>query len=91
MTNCQVADLSPSNPGPASRPGFRRERGSAVTTFRTAAVVEAEIMLERDAFLHEELAGNTDEATKHYRLMDELVEERGHIPHPWLPSDGPVR
>jgi hypothetical protein len=55
---------------------------------RTAAQVEAEIMLERQAFFDCDLAGDMVHAAQHYRRMDELLEERGHIPHPRLPADG---
>jgi hypothetical protein len=54
---------------------------------RTAAQVEAEIMLERQAFFDCDLAGDNDHAAAHYKRMDELLEERGRIPHPRLPSD----
>lgn len=54
---------------------------------RTASQVEAEITLEWQSFLDCELAGDLDHATRHYTRMDELVEERGRIPHPRLPSD----
>jgi hypothetical protein len=54
---------------------------------RTAQQVEAEITFEWRSFLDCELAGDTDHANDHYRRMDELVEERGRIPHQRLPSD----
>lgn len=53
---------------------------------RTAQQVEAEIMLQRQAFLDADEAGDYDHAAEHYQRMDELAEERGRIPHP-RPAD----
>jgi hypothetical protein len=54
---------------------------------RTAAQVDAEILLERQAFLDADAHGDFGHAADHYRRMDELLEERGALPQQRPPID----
>lgn len=48
-------------------------------------LLEAAIVAERWAFLEADAREDYTEADEHYRRMDELLEQFGHIPQPRTP------
>lgn len=54
---------------------------------RTAAAIDAELLKVHAQYLLAERRRQFAEAAELWVRLDELLDERSHVPHPRLPSD----